>query len=309
MDVPASRVGSRRSLGILAICGTTVAWGLVPLVLKQTHMPTMAFATYRLWLGVLFYQVVLLATGRRLRWETIRACALGGLLFALDISLTFNAFKLTTVANATIIGALAPVFIAIGAARWFGERFERRDIAFMAASFVGVALVAVGSSGSPAWSPLGDSLAALSTLSWTAYWLFSKRARRSASALEYMATVMLVAAVAVTAATAISGVSLAPPRGMDWLWLSVVVLVAGGTGHLLVAWSHRYVEAWIASLITQGQPVVGSAAAWALLGEALTLVTIAGGLVVLAATAVLAVREARRQTEQPQPLAADPGGA
>jgi drug/metabolite transporter (DMT)-like permease len=289
---------SERSLGVLAVSLTTLVWGLVPIILKQTHMPPVAFAMYRLWMGVLVYALVLVVTGRRLRWATIKACALGGVLFGVDIALTFSAFKLASVANATIIGGLAPVFIALGAARWFGERLERRDLVFVALSFLGVGIVAVGSAGSPSWSPLGDAFAAASTLSWTAYWLFSKRARRSVSALEYMATVMLVGAVTVTCvavALGLSGhISLAPPHGSDWLWIWVVTLLAGAMGHTLLAWSHRHLEAWLASLITQCMPVVGSVAAWVLLGESLTALTIAGGMLVLGATAVIAVRETRR---------------
>jgi drug/metabolite transporter (DMT)-like permease len=273
-------------------------WGLVPIVLKQTHMPPLAFAMYRLWMGVLVYALVFVVTSRRLRWATIKSCALGGVFFGVDVALTFSAFKLASVANATIIGGLAPVFIALGAARWFGERLERRDLVFVALSFVGVGIVAIGSSGSPSWSPLGDALAAASTLSWTSYWLFSKRARRDVSALEYMATVMLVGAITVTCvalAFGLSGhVSLAPPQGTDWLWIWVVTLLPGATGHLLLAWSHRHLEAWLAALITQCMPVIGSVAAWVLLGESLTALTIAGGLLVLAATAVIAVRETRR---------------
>jgi drug/metabolite transporter (DMT)-like permease len=300
-------VRSRRSRGILAVSATTVAWGLVPLVLKETSMPPLGFATYRLWFGVLVYGCALLATGRRPRWATLRGCALGGVLFATDISLTFTAFRLTTVANATIIGALAPVLIALGAARWFGERFSRRDVPFMVASFVGVVVVAAGSTGSASWSLVGDVCAALSTVSWSAYWLFSKHARRDVPTLEYMACVMLVAAGVVTAAAVIGDVSLAPPSGVDWAWIWIVVLLPGSTGHLLVAWSHRHVEAWIASLITQGTPVVGSLAAWGLLGESLTLAVVVGGLVVLVSTAVIAVKEGRRGGG-PELTSVDPAG-
>ena len=132
---------SRRTLGIALLSFTTVAWGLVPLVLKQVEMPTLAFASYRLWIGVALYGVIFLATGRRPSWATLRVTALGGVFFAADIVLTFTAFRLTSVANATIIGALAPVFISLGAVRWFGERLERRDAIVIASSFVGVARV------------------------------------------------------------------------------------------------------------------------------------------------------------------------
>ncbi|MEX0990595.1 MAG: DMT family transporter [Actinomycetota bacterium] len=308
-----------RELGIAAVSFTTIVWGLVPLVLKEVRMPTLGFAMYRLWLGVAIYGAVLLLDGRRLRWNVIRACALGGVFFGLDVSLTFNAFQITSVANATIIGALAPVFIALGAVRLFGERLERRDYLFMLLSFAGVALVAVGSAGSGDRSVFGDTLAFASTISWTAYWLFSKRARRDVTALEYMATVMLVAAVVVTVLNVVSTVAgvpeagLRPPVGGDWIWIVLVAVLPGATGHWLVAWSHRHVEAWLASLITQCTPVVGSVAAWVLIGEALPPLVIAGGLIVLTATAAIVVKEARAVERDPavndlEPLSPDPSG-
>jgi len=291
----------RRSLGILAVSATTVVWSLVPLILKSTDMPGLAFAMYRLWFGVLVYVAVFAIRRQRLSAATIRACALGGVFFAADIGLTFSAFSLTSAANATIIGALSPVLITLAAARWFGERVDRRDMALVGASFAGVVVVAVASRGSEATSAIGNLCAALSVISWTAYWLFSKRSRTTTTALEYIATVMLVAAITITPFTIVfwlvTGMSLSPPSGQDWLWIWIVTLIPGATGHLLVAWSHQHVEAWLSALITQSQPVIASVAAWIVLGESLTPLAIAGGLVVMGATAVIVVRGARRGPE------------
>jgi drug/metabolite transporter (DMT)-like permease len=282
-----------RRLATAAVAATTVAWGTAPIILRQVQMPTLGFASWRLAFGAILLQVALLATGRRPRWSAIRAFWLGGLFYAGDLVLSFGAFRVTSVASATVIGALAPIFIALGASRWFGERFGRREFLFAALSFVGVGLVAIGSVGSSAWNPIGDLMAFGSVASWTAYWLFSKRARLDATALEYMATATLVGAVLVIATTAVSGVSLAPPEGMDWVWLWVVVLIPGTLGHLMVAWSHRHLEAWRSSLITQCQPVVASVLAWLLLDQPLTPLVIAGGLLVVAATGAIVVRSTR----------------
>ncbi len=308
--VPGTRVDetSGRSIGIGLLSFTTVVWGLVPLVLKQVEMPTLAFASYRLWIGVALYAAIFLVTGRRLTWATLRVTALGGLLFAGDIALTFTAFRLTSVANATIIGALAPVFISLGAVRWFGERLDRRDAIVIASSFVGVALVAIGSQDSPAWSPVGDVAAAVSVLTWTAYWLFSKRARDRVPAMEYMASVMLVSAVVVTGMSLVTGTSLQPPDASDWSWIVLIAVVPGLLGHLSVAWSHRFVEAWLGSLLLQSQPVIGSLAAWMLLDERLTVLTAIGGAVVVVATAVIVVRAARRDPAYPEPETPPPAG-
>jgi drug/metabolite transporter (DMT)-like permease len=308
--VPGPRVDetSGRSIGIGLLSFTTVVWGLVPLVLKQVEMPTLAFASYRLWIGVALYLAIFLVTGRRLTRKTLRITALGGVFFAADIALTFTAFRLTSVANATIIGALAPVFISLGAVRWFGERLDRRDAIVIGASFAGVALVAIGSQDSPSWSPVGDTAAAVSVLTWTAYWLFSKRARDRVPAMEYMASVMLVSAVVVTGMALVTGTSLRPPDASDWSWIVLIAIVPGLLGHLSVAWSHRFVEAWLGSLLLQSQPVIGSLAAWVLLDERLTALTALGGAVVVVATAVIVVRAARRDPTYPEPETLPPAG-
>lgn len=295
MSLPMRRAEmSRRTVGVFAVSVATVAWALAPLMLKQTSMPALRFAAYRLWMGVLVYVAAFALTRRRLPWATLQACALGGVFFGVNLATSFWAFQLTSVANATIIGALAPVFITLSAVRLFGERAERRDMLLLFVSLFGVAIVAVGSAGSPAFSARGDVFAGIGVASWTAYWLYSKRARQGFGALDYMASVTLVAAILVTAIALLAGQGLTPPRGADWGWVWLVTLVPGAIGHLLVAWSHRHVEAWLGSLVTQSAPVVGSVAAWVLLGESLTPATVLGGLVVLGATAHVLLRNRRR---------------
>lgn len=281
-----------------AVAVTTLVWAFPPLIIKESAMDPLAFAAYRLWAGVLLYAVIFAVTGRRLRWSTLKRCAPGGVLFALDVALAFTAFRFTTVADATIIGSLSTITIAIGAAYWFGERLRRADLVFVALSLVGVASVAIGSAGAPSFSLLGDLAALTSVFSWTAYWLFSKRARGDAGALEYMATVMFVAAVVMTVVAPATGASMAWPARDEWVGIFAVALFAGAVGHSLVAWSHQHLEAWLGSLILNAQPLVSVTLAWLLLGEAITPVTALGGVVVLGSVTALVVREGRRHPEE-----------
>jgi drug/metabolite transporter (DMT)-like permease len=280
----------KRDLAIAAVATATVVWGSIGVLVKTTAITGLTFAMYRLWLGVLIHVAALAVTRRRLPWDVFRACALGGALFATDIALGFSAVKLTTVANAAIIGALAPVLIVLASARWLGERIGRREVVLTGASFVGVVVVAVGSAGSPAWSPIGDLLALASTLVWTAYWFFSRRARVRASALEYMTSVMIAGAIWVTPIALIrDGIPPAWPSPHDWAVLVTVALIPGAAGHLLVAWSHRHVESWLSALITQCVPIVAALTAWLVLGEPITAIVAVGGLTVLGATGLLIV--------------------
>jgi drug/metabolite transporter (DMT)-like permease len=297
---------SRRTLAIVAVSATTFVWGAVGVLVKASALSGLTFAMYRLWLGVAVHVLALLVTRRRLTWATFKACAPGGALFALDISFNFTAVKLTTVANAAIIGAISPILILLVAGRTFGERVRRREALLAAASFAGVAIVAVGSSGSPAWSPVGDLLALCGCVSWTAYWIFSKRARQSVSALEYMTSVMLAGALTVTPlALVVGGVPPASPNAKDWAILVIVTLVPGMTGHLLVAWSHRFVESWLSALITQCSPVVSAVAAWLVLGESIPPAVVVGGAVVLGATGLVILSTARRERAAPDEVLED----
>ncbi|MGE5459636.1 MAG: DMT family transporter [Solirubrobacterales bacterium] len=297
----------RRTAAIVAVSATTVVWGSVGVFVKTTSISGLTFAMYRLWLGAAVHVVALLVLRRRLTWSTFKVCAPGGVLFAMEISLSFSAVKLTAVANAAIIGALSPILIVLAAGRMFGERVTREQMVLVVASFAGVVIVAIGASGSPAWSPAGDLLALVGSFAWTAYWLFSKRARASASALEYMTSVMLVGALAITpVALAIGGV---PPASLDIhdaVVLAGLTLVPGMIGHLLLAWSHRHVEAWLSALITQCVPVIGALMAWPVLGEPITPIVALGGLVVVGATGAIVVSSARRERDRAQPSKVEP---
>ena len=77
----------------------------------------------------------------------------------------------------------------------------------------------------------------------------------------------------------------------------------------LLAWSHRHVEAWLGSLITQCMPVVSYIAAWILLDESLTPLTVLGGLIVLVATAVILVRSRARRGGDPSDATETPAPA
>jgi len=283
-----------------AVMVAAFAWACPPLILSETSMTPLSFAAYRLWTGVAIYAVMFAATGRRLRWSTIKACAPGGLIFAADVGLAFIAFHDTSIVDATVIGTLSTVTIAIGAAIWFGESLRRSALVLIAVSMVGVVLVAVGSSGTPSFGVRGDVAALCSALTWTAYWLYSKRARATVGALEYMATVMLVAAIAMTIVAPATGASLAWPNASEWLGLFTVALVAGAVGHSLLAWSHQHLQAWLASLILNCQPIVSVALAWVLLRQEVTPLTALGSVLVLAATATL-VASRRRNPEEFEP--------
>ena len=285
---------SARRLGVVAVWVATFAWAWGYILVKWSSLDGLHFAMFRLWMGAAISCIALLGTRRRLTRAAFRACALGGVFFAADIGLGFSAIKHTTIADVAVIGALAPVAIAIVSARRLHEHVEGRDWVLVGVSFVGVAVVAIASSGSPSWSPFGDLLAVCGIGTWSAYWFFSRHVRERADPIVYFACVMLAAALVMTpTAFLLAGVP-TWPTARDWFAIAGVALVPGFVGHTLVIWSHRHVESWLSALITQCSPVVTVTLAWVLLGESLPPLAIVGGAIVIVATGVVLVAAARR---------------
>jgi drug/metabolite transporter (DMT)-like permease len=273
-------------------------WSFSNTIVKIADAPALTFAFYRLWLGALVMLAALTIAGRRLTWRGVRASAAGGALLGVEIMFFFTALKRTSVADVLIISALQPALTLTVAGRLFGERVTRREIGWTAASLVGVALVTVGSSGTPAWSLAGDLLAVGSLFCWTSYFLVSKHVRASVPALEYMTAVTVVAAIVVTPMALLTHQPLGSFHGTDWLWVCLFLAGAQG-GHLLVAWAHPQVDVSVSSLLMLAQPILSGIAALVVLGEPLTGLEIAGGLVVVAAVSAIVLQATRSGRGEP----------
>jgi drug/metabolite transporter (DMT)-like permease len=286
-----------RTRGLLAITAAMCTWSTAFVIAKGTDLSGPAFAFYRMWAGVAISFAALALTRRRLTWAGFRACALGGVLFAVDITLGFTSVKHTSVVNIGVIGALSPVVIAAISARLLGERIAPRDAALIAASFAGVVIVVIGSADQAETTTFGNVLAFIGIGTWTAYWFFTRRVRERFGPIEYLACVMLAGALTMTPlAFLLEDGAPTVPDATDWLAVWGVAIFPGFVGHSLVTWSHRYVESWRAAMITQLVPVLSSLLAWVALGEPITPVVAVGGSVVIAATGAVIVSAARRET-------------
>jgi drug/metabolite transporter (DMT)-like permease len=273
-------------------------WGFGAIFAALTFAPGLVLSFYRLWLGAALLAIIVFATGRRLSWATLRASWLGGVFLAGDMALFYSAVKVASVVDVTVIGAFQPVLVILAARRLFGERLARWDVLWIALAMVGVVATVLGPGVKSRHQLLGDLLAVGSLLCWSAYWLVSKHARELHGALEYTFGVTVMAAVTVTPVVLLSGQSLGHVKLGDWTWI-ILLAVVPGSGHLIMNWSHRYVDASISSVLGCLSPLVAAVAAIPILGQSLALFQLAGVLVGLGAIAAIA---ARHRQPTPSPL-------
>ena len=264
-----------------------VLWGFGGILVALTSAPGLVVTFYRLWLGSALLVIINYAIGRRLSWATFRASWLGGIFLAGDMALFYSAIKLASVVDVTVIGAFQPVLVILAARRLFGERLARWDVMWITLAMLGVVATVLGPGVKTQHQLLGDLLAVGSLLCWSAYWLVTKHTRELHGALEYTVAVTVMSAVVVTPIVLLSGQSLADVKLGDWTWIILLAVVPGG-GHLIMNWSHRYVDASISSILGNLSPLVAAVLAIPILNQSLTISQVLGVLVGLGAIAAVA---------------------
>lgn len=278
-----------RAVGQLVLAA--LFWSLGGLLIKSVSWPPLAIAGGR----GLIAGVFLLATNRGLRFHFSRLQILGALGYA-SCTITFcAATKLTTAANAILLQYTAPVWVALFGAWLLGERATRYDWITIIVVLGGMGLFFADSL--VIGHLLGNSIAVLSGICFAGMTL-ALRGQKDGSPVESIilgnALAFFIGLPWIVGAPALS------PAG--WLSLGTLGLVQLGASYWLYARAIRHVTALEAVLIPVMEPILNPI--WVLLavGERPTPLSLMGGVIVLSAVTLRALRSIRGGIAEPMPV-------
>lgn len=146
----------------IAVC----AWSTGTVLAKYIDMGSLAIGFYRFAFFAVMIIVWMSAQGTPFRLRVIRDSMWGGIALGADIALFFSAVKLTSIVNATIIGAMQPIVVGVIAAKFFGETIGLRNVAWSFVALCGTIVVVASSAGDATNDWRGDLLALAAMLSW-----------------------------------------------------------------------------------------------------------------------------------------------
>ena len=259
-----------------------VGWAASGVIAKGiSELGPLAVVFWRMWIYALIVLIFLKLRGTPLRKESIRVSWRGGISLGADIMFFFTALRLTTVANATVIGSCQPLVMLLIVGRIFGERPKRNDWILALVAICGVGIVMFGSTGVPGWSPRGDLLAVATVFAWTGYFVFSKLSSQHIESSQYTGATALICALFATPFALASGQVFDMPSTNAWIWLVVLAVGPGFTSHMLMNWALVQIPAWLGSTMTLAIPVSATLMAWAFLGEEIVALQLLGMAVVL----------------------------
>ena len=181
-DRPVALASDRTSAAFLALLGGAVAMGISPVFVRFAEIGPFASAFWRvalalpvLWLWARMEGPSGIAPSRAERIAVLAA----GLLFAGDLTFWHLSILHTTVANATFLAVLAPVWVVLGSGLFLGESVGRGVLVGLALCIAGAAALIGGTlSANPAQLD-GDLYGLATSFFFGAYFLAVRLARRA----------------------------------------------------------------------------------------------------------------------------------
>jgi drug/metabolite transporter (DMT)-like permease len=273
---------------LIALIAGAVAIGASPIFVRLSELGPAATAFWRIALALPVLWVWAEVGDRRprsasrpSRYVDILILALAGLFFTGDIALWHWSVILTSVANATLLVNLAPIFVALGSWLLFGERFTSTFIVGMVVALAGSILLVGRDLALDTQDLSGDALALLAAVFYAGYILTVSRLRSRFSTATIMVSSGAVTCVALLPITLLSGEDLLAATAYGWAVLLGVALISHAGGQSLITYALSYLPAAFSSVGLLLQPVAAAVLAWAILNEALEAWQAMGGAVVL----------------------------
>jgi drug/metabolite transporter (DMT)-like permease len=291
--IPSAAVPPRAG-ALLAILFWGVSFVATKAVVAELSPVTLVLC--RTVLGALLLVGILALRGRLSvppRGDVPALLAMGFVGVAFHQTLQAYALELTSATHTGWLIGLTPIWSALLARVWLGERLGPGKLAGLGFGFAGATLVVTGGRVAPDVLALpatrGDALILLSTLNWALYTVMSHATVRRlgptpATAGAFVFGGLLLAPVwaARSGLAELSGLS-----SQGWAAVLFLGLACSGLGYLFWFAALEHVEASRVSAFLYLEPLVTLAAARVLLGESVSPSVVFGGLLLLGGVALV----------------------
>ena len=215
------------------------------------------------------------------------AIAGSGLALGLHFATWIASLSYTSVAVSVLLVNTAPLFTLAVSRLVLGEAATPAVTVAMGLALAGATLIAAADWASSPASLAGSALALAGAVTLSAYHVIGRGLRDALPLPAYVVCVWAGAAVTMAVLVAASGVPVTGYPARTYGWLAALALIPTVAGHGLVNLSLRAFPAPTVGLFLLGEPVAAAALAYGFFGERVGAVTLAGGVLVLAALGIV----------------------
>ncbi|PKA40998.1 DMT family transporter [Rhizobium sullae] len=276
---------NRLALAALILGGAAI--GGSPIFVRLSEVGPMATAFWRVALALIPIVLFSLIKGKDAgpkpeKLSDYGLLVLPGVILALDLAAWHLSITMTSVANATLLANLAPVFVTIIGFLFFRAVVTRLFVIGLALALAGVVILKGGPSAFGNGDLAGDGIATVAALFYAGYILAIGRLRSRFDTIRIMLWSTASAAVTIFPLALAFEDQILPATAYGWAMVFGLAFVSHAGGQVAIAYALAYLPAAFSSLTLLLQPVVAAILAWILLSEAIGPMQAIGGAVVLA---------------------------
>ena len=265
---------------MLAVIGMVAAFSLSSTLVKRAESPGVLVAFWRMIAVSIVWNVLLLSTGRTITLSNVRQALVPGVFFGLNLAVFFAGATHNSVANAALIGSLAPFLIVPVGAWLFKEYIDPRALVFAVLAFGGVALVLFSAPPNGDASLEGNVFGLLAMLLLVAYVASTKYFRQDMDVTTFMATICPIATVAVLPLALAHG-DVFGLSGTGWTYTLILTFTAGVAAQGLMVFAQKTIQIGTIGIAQVAQPALAVVWSFLLLGEVVNQRQIAGIAIVM----------------------------
>ena len=272
-----------RYQAIVFLIITALLWSLGGLLIKWIPWNPMAIAGMRSAIAA----VLMGLFKRKMNFTWSRTQIGGAFFYAATVILFVSANKMTTAANAILLQYTAPIYVALFAGWFLGEKTTKWDWLTIVTALGGILLFFLDDLSAGGW--WGNMVAILSGVAFAGLALFLRK-QKDGSPLE-----SLFLGNVLTALIGLPFMFGSTPGAMGWLGLFLLGVFQLGFSYILYARAIKHVTALEAILIPIIEPILNPIWVLLLLGETPGKWAVAGGAIVLVSVTFRSVLSITRE--------------
>ncbi|HEX2980544.1 MAG TPA: DMT family transporter [Anaerolineaceae bacterium] len=277
---------TKRILPYIALLVGVLSLGISPFFVRWSHAPGPVTTFYRMAIAALVLTPFVLAKQAKdpvkITPRLVLFPALGGLSSTFDLILWSLSILHTKVANATLMGNVAPLWVALVAWLVFKERLRGLFWVGLGMAMAGASVIVGGDLLLHPQFSLGDLMGLGSSLFYAGYYLATQVGRVRLDTLRYIWGMDVACSLGLLTFTQIMGMPLTGYDPQTYLAFLGAGLTTQVIGYFSIAYALGHLPASVVSPTLIGQPVLSAILAIPLLGEHLSITQWVGGFTVLA---------------------------
>lgn len=285
--LPAQSATNANRLALAALLLGGIAIGGSPIFVRLSEVGPMTTAFWRVALAfipLLVWSKAMPGIKRDARPESLSDyfwLSMPGVFLAADLAAWHLALHMTSVANATLLANLAPIFVTLGSWVIFRARVSGIFLTGLATALAGVVVLKGGPAALGDGKLAGDATAAVAAVFYAGYILVIGRLRVRFSTRTIMIWSTATAAVCMLPVSVIFETGFVPFTLFGWAMLAGLALISHAGGQGMITYALAFLPPAFSSLTLLLQPVVAAALAWFLLSEPIGLMQAIGGVIVI----------------------------